>query len=160
MPAPPGNDLNSVFPDRRLNCIEVCSGPGQILSPMQNTFDCRFPHNCRVTHRESISTGKRATGLGQTGCKGTRVQLEQRLLSQKQPRSCASQTSCPIPSEKNTLCEAAFARSPSGRKRLFPAPWSQHTSGTSPCETRTRTGQAGKCRISSLVLVRRRPCIG
>ena len=43
---PPGNELNAVFPEQKVElhrtCVRVLD---KSVSQMQNTFDCRFPHN-------------------------------------------------------------------------------------------------------------------
>jgi len=54
MPAPPGNELNAVFPEQKVElrrtCVRVLD---KSISPMQSTFDCRFPQHRRGHRRAS-----------------------------------------------------------------------------------------------------------
>jgi hypothetical protein len=46
MPAPPGNELNAVSPEQKVELHRTCVRKlHKSVRPMQNKFDCRFPHN-------------------------------------------------------------------------------------------------------------------
>ena len=58
MPAPTGNELNAAFPEQKVELHRTCvRGLDKLVGPMQPTFNSRFPHNRRVTHRGRFPPG-------------------------------------------------------------------------------------------------------